>query len=290
MKPRGRSCSLTKAPRQERMPTMHCGSSWQPTAVTRVIEPILSSTCVVRVATDAGVGFLKGMGNPQGNESLASELVGSELAAALGLTLPPFAVIEVAGIDIPLIKGGSVAFGPAFISRALTGSPGDQAGTFLTRLANPGDIPRLVAFDTWTRNLDRCPPPDYLDPTPKWDNLLFTPLKRRFQLVVFDHTHCFVEGELEDGLAGDHFVEDPRVYGAFPEFLPFLSEAGIREACERIRRVDARTIVEIIGVVPAAWGPTAAVRGRWAEQLVNRARRVEDFLMAALVPQLQIKV
>ena len=32
---------------------------------SRIIEPILSSTCVVKVATDDGASFLEGMGNPQ---------------------------------------------------------------------------------------------------------------------------------------------------------------------------------------------------------------------------------
>jgi hypothetical protein len=50
---------------------------------------ISSSTEVVHVATDAGNGFLKGMGNRQGDESLACELVGSELAALVGLSVPP---------------------------------------------------------------------------------------------------------------------------------------------------------------------------------------------------------
>lgn len=267
---------------------MHCGRDWQPTAVTRVIDTILSSTCVAIVATDQGVGYLKGMGNPQGNESLALELVGSELAALLGLRVPPFAIVDVSGIAIPMIRGGTVDFGPAFISGALRGSPGDQAGSFLPRLVNKADIPLLVAFDTWVRNVDRCPPPDYLDPTPKWDNLLFSPVKRGFELVVFDHTHCFVEGELEDGLAGTHFVDDAGVYGAFPEFRPYLSEAGLREACARISGVDAEAIVAIVGSVPAAWGPATAVRDRWAQQIINRAGRVNDILLDALVPQLQI--
>jgi len=96
---------------------IRCGQGWQPTIVLRVIEPILSSTCVVKVATDAGIGFVKGMGNPQGNESLALELVGSELAALVGLTVPPFAIVDIAGMTIEMFNGAALQFGPAFISR-----------------------------------------------------------------------------------------------------------------------------------------------------------------------------
>ncbi len=265
---------------------MFCGRDWQPTLITRVVEPIRSSTCVVRVVTDAVPGFVKGMGNPQGNECLAQELVGSELAAALGLRVPPFAIVEVADLEIPMINGGTVGFGPAFISKALQGSPSDGAGTFLRRLVNEEDIALLVAFDTWVRNLDRCPPTDYLDPTPKWDNLFFTPIRRSFEMIVFDHTHCFAEADLETELAGNHFVEDARIFGAFPEFLPFLTEERLRSAAERIAHVDADAIIAIIQAVPVQWGPSSVTRARWAEQIFNRAARIEEYLFASLVPQL----
>lgn len=269
---------------------LYCGKGWQPTVITRVIEPILSSTCVVKVATDGGIAFVKGMGNPQGNESLALELVGSELAAHLGLTVPPFAIVEVAGLRIEMINGHAIDFGPAFISKALTGAPSDAGGTFLKRLANIQDVALLVAFDTWVRNIDRCPPPDYLDPTPKWDNLFFTPLKRRFKMVVFDHTHCFVEEDLDAGLAGDQFVCDPQIYGAFPEFLPMLTERALRQACQLITRVDVGTIMEIIAAVPVSWGPGLGTRQRWAELIFERGKRVEEYLFARLVPQMQMGV
>lgn len=64
---------------------LRCGLNWQPTFVDRVIEIFPTSTRVALVNTDAGLGYMKGMGNPSGNQSLAMELVGSELAANLGL-------------------------------------------------------------------------------------------------------------------------------------------------------------------------------------------------------------
>lgn len=269
---------------------LYCGREWQPTRIMRVIEPIRSSTCVVKVVTDDGIAFIKGLGNPQGNESLALELVGSELAALVGLKVPPFAILDIAGIQIEMINGQQIGFGPAFASKALVGSPSDAAGTFLPRLVNPEDVSLLVAFDTWVRNMDRCPPEDYLDPTPNRDNLFFTPLRRKFEMVAFDHTHCFVEEELDAGLAGDAFINDPRVYGAFPEFIPMLSESALRRACRQISRVDARAIMEIIASVPAAWGPSNGTRERWAALVFERGRRVEDNLMARLIPQLQMSV
>ncbi|MDX3911653.1 MAG: hypothetical protein QHC67_17880 [Sphingobium sp.] len=269
---------------------LNCGRFWQPVAINRVIQPILSSTQVVKVATDLGVGFLKGMGNPAGNESLAQELVGSELACAMGLRVPVFAVINVEGIDIQMESAGPIAFGPAFISRELRGSTSAGEDTFVRRLTNPEDIARLVVFDTWVRNLDRCPPADYLDPRPNRDNLFFTPVRRKFEMVVFDHTHCFVEEDLESGLAGAHFVGDDRVYGAFPEFKDFLTARALRNALADLARIDGSVIREIVRAVPQPWGPTTAVRDRWIEQLMGRQQRVGDYVFNRLVPQIEMKV
>lgn len=264
---------------------LNCGRNWQPTRIQWVIEPIQSSTCVVRVSTDAGSGFLKGMGNPAGNEALAMELVGCELAAALGLIVPPFAVVEISDITITTIKGTELAAGPAFISKDIKGSPGDPSAVFFERLANPEDVAKLVALDTWIRNFDRCPPNDYLDPTPKWDNLFFSPVGGRFQLVIIDHTHAFVEEDLASGLEGTHFQDDARVFGAFPQFVPFVTEARLREAAALIRAIDAAVIDQIMAAIPLPWGPTTGTRSRWSQALVERGQRVEQYLVDGLVAQ-----
>jgi hypothetical protein len=58
---------------------------WHPQTIKRFVESVPSSTSVVRVETDAGEGFLKAMGNPEGEHVLACELVGTFLAEWLGL-------------------------------------------------------------------------------------------------------------------------------------------------------------------------------------------------------------
>ena len=262
-----------------------CGRDWQPTEISRVIHPILSSTCVVNVMTDQGSAYLKGMGNPAGNSVLAQELVGSELADALGLKVPSFAIVDLADIEIWTAKGGRLDFGPAFVSKAVRGSPGDAEGVFVRKLANPQDIPLLVAFDTWIRNLDRCPPPDYLDPTPNRDNLFFAPVGNRFELLAIDHTHCFVEDDIEDAFEDNQFVDDRRIYGAFPEFAEHITEAGLRAAARTITEIDGARVEQIVGSVPIPWGPSTAIRMRWAEQIIARAQRIEEYLLAGLVPQ-----
>src|SRR5262245_53584854 len=96
---------------------LSCGSEWQPTLVKRVIETLRTSTRPAKVLTDEGNGFLKGMGNPAGLDALAEELVGTELARWIGLKTPPFAIVNVRDIEIPMIDRGYMRQGPAFISR-----------------------------------------------------------------------------------------------------------------------------------------------------------------------------
>jgi hypothetical protein len=239
---------------------LRCGLNWQPTAVNRVIETFPTSTRVAKVKTDAGVGFLKGMGNPAGNQSLAMELVGAELATQLGLFVPDFAIVKLADIEVPMEDYGLMAFEPAFISRELRCIPSDGGSHLVSRLADPAELALLVMFDTWIRNLDRCPPPNYFDPKPRLDNLCFTPDGAKLKLMVIDHSHCFVEGTLEDEIGCQEFVEDPLIYGQFPEFKEYLNEQPLKRASDKMASIDVATITEIVSAVPLAWGPTQGVR------------------------------
>lgn len=262
-----------------------CGTHWQPVEVSRVVEVFPTSTRVAKVMTDQGVGFLKAMGNPAGNESLASELVGSELALLVGLTVPPFAIIEVGELEIPFAGGGQADVGAAFISKELVGLPADGSDIFLSKLARPLDVPLLVVFDTWIRNLDRCPPPDYLDPTPRRDNLFFTPVRQKFEVVAIDHSHCFAEEDLETALGQGHFVQDAGIYGLFPEFRSYLPGKLMRRAVDALRAVDPLDVQQIIASIPVAWGPSLAVRQLWRDKLMERRDWVAEHISATLVPQ-----
>lgn len=269
---------------------LRCGLNWQPTAVNRVIETFPTSTRVAKVKTDKGTGFLKGMGNPAGNQSLAMELVGAELATHLGLFVPDFAVLELAHIEVPMDDHDPMKFGPAFISREMKCIPSDGGPHLISRLADPTELALLVMFDTWIRNLDRCPPPDYFDPRPRLDNLCFTPQGAKLKLMVIDHSHCFVEGILEDEIGCKEFVDDTRIYGQFPEFEGYLNEQPLKRAADKMASIDVATITEIVSAVPLAWGPTQGVRKVWVDQIVARQACVPKLVIEQLVSQRQMDV
>jgi hypothetical protein len=223
------------------------------------------------------------MGNPAGNLSLATALVAGELARWFGLVTPPFAIVQVVDIDIPMEGYGFMDKGPAFVSRELEGAPGDGGDIFLSRLNNPDDVSKLVIFDTWIRNADRCSP----DPEVPFnrDNLFFTPIGRKFDLVVFDHSHCFVETTLEAELEGGHLLDDARIYGNFPEFSRHLNGRAIEAGAARLHQIDAGVAQEIIGSIPADWGITTSVKTAWADLILRRAQKVADYVPLRLMDQ-----
>lgn len=268
---------------------LRCGFNWQPTLVRRVIETLPTSTRVAKVMTDAGTAFLKGIGNPAGNQSLATELVGAELAVLLGLFVPDFAILELADIQVPMLDHGAMSFGPSFVSREVKCLTSDGSRHLVGRLTDPGELALLVMFDTWIRNLDRCPPPDYFDPAPRLDNLCYTPDDRKLKLMIIDHSHCFVDGELEQEIGNQEFVDDSRVYGRFPEFEEYLNEQRLRRAADKIVSIDVAAITEIVNSIPMAWGPTQSVRKVWIDQIVARQARVPSMVIGQLVSQVQMK-
>src|SRR4051812_31885764 len=120
---------------------LFCGANWQPATIRRGIETFQTSTRGARGATDAGHGFLKALGNPAGNMSLAAELVAAELAYWFGLPIPSFAKVRLTGeLQIPMLDGGELQQGPAFISKEVVGFSGPGG---LSRLTNPDDVSRL---------------------------------------------------------------------------------------------------------------------------------------------------
>lgn len=269
---------------------LSCGLNWQPTTVDRVIETFPTSTRVAKVKTDAGVGFLKGMGNPSGNQSLAMELVGSELAKQVGLFVPDFAIIDLTEIEIPMDGHGFVQFGPAFISKENQCITSDGSDQLVARLVNPDEIATLLMFDTWIRNLDRCPPPDYIDPAPRRDNLCFAPLGQKLRLMVIDHSHCFVEGQLEDEMIGPQYVHDNGIYGLFPEFQQYINEPALQKAAALTASVETASIAEIVNSVPQAWGPDQGMRELWIQRIIDRQARVPSVVINTLIPQAQLDI
>ena len=68
---------------------------WNPTTIRRPDKAFKTATDTVRVTTDAGPAYLKALGNHGSPHYLAADLVGTQLAAWLGLEAHSYqAVLE----------------------------------------------------------------------------------------------------------------------------------------------------------------------------------------------------
>ncbi len=247
----------------------------------------------MRVATDAGDGFVKTLGNRGGPHLLAAELVATQLAQWLGLPTFDFAVVEVTELDeIRFVRGGMAQPGPAFITRYQSGMVWDGAAEALQSLINPEDIGKLVLFDTWTRNCDRHPP-DLTQRKVNRNNVFLSNEGMpdgQFELVAMDHTHCFNCGrDLNAQLAHIDLVKDDRLFGLFPEFKPFIRPHWqlLLEAITKLKTLDGKWVEGLAGAIPAEWQMDAAGRAALAMQVCNRASYMCESFIPLLEEQLK---
>ncbi|MEX1224743.1 MAG: HipA family kinase, partial [Pirellulales bacterium] len=224
---------------------------WHPSCITQFVEARKSSTQVVIVETDAGRGFLKAMGNPEGEHALACDWVGTQLARWFGLPTLEQAIVDVDEfVDIRLFNGDLAKLGPALATRAVPGDSWSGEPRQLTKLRNPDDISRLVVFDTWILNRDR-----HSQDRQNRDNVFLSVESGELELLAIDHTHCFGTsgGELSERVAQIENCKDRGVYGRFPEFEKFLNRGVVTQCVEQLGRIDETTVRQIIDEIPDEW-------------------------------------
>jgi hypothetical protein len=248
------------------------GDKWQPQTILRFVQSLPTSTNVVRVDTDAGEGFLKVIGNPEGPHVLACELVGTMLAEWLGLPTLDYAVIQVTTEDeIPLAGGGLAAPGPAFITKVENGFPWGGDEVTIRRIQQPQAISRIVVLDTWIRNCDRYRPAP--NRRVNRDNVFLaweTEPERGLILKAIDHTHAFTCGrDLTRRIS--HEIRDTTVFGCFPEFESLLDAEHVRSAAARLAQMDSAQAERYVAEVPKEWQVEESVREAWSTFVVDRA-------------------
>lgn len=247
---------------------------WRPTTISRFIRAFDTGAGAALVATDAGDGYLKAMGNPGGNHCLACEWVGSQLARWFELSTFDFALIDLAEDDpIPFHQGGWAKPGPAFITRAESGEPWSGAASQLELLMNPQDIVRLVVFDTWVRNCDRHAPNRLRRPNLNNVFLSAEAPSGRLLLKAMDHTHVFTCGHSLDSRASRiDRVKDDGVYGLFPGFLAMLDRDAFHRALDDLAKLPQALVTELVQGIPSAWEVNQEARSALAEFIVRRAQ------------------
>jgi hypothetical protein len=261
---------------------------WQPKVIRAFVDSIPSSTNVAIVETDAGRGYLKAMGNPEGEHALACEWVGTQLADWFGLRTFDFALIAVDANEIEIsFKDNSLArSGPAFITRAENGEKWSGSERELVHLANPEDVTRLVVFDTWIQNRDR-----HRSGHAKVDNVFLSTdgPPGRLTLIVSDHTHCFgAHGQISRRVANIHNRQDPQTYGLFPAFRHYLDRKVGKRAAQRLATFTSQTAERFVRSIPREWDVSPGARRALAELLVARADYTAQNILRRLWPQKEL--
>jgi hypothetical protein len=264
--------------------------SWRPTCFVRFVRSTPSSTSPALVVTDAGEAFLKALNNPAGPHALARELVGTGLAAWLGLETFDYAIMRVREVDeIPLTDGKMAAAGPAYLTRRVVdGIQWGGDGDTLDLLENREAITRLVILDTWTRNPDRHPPAGS-PRRPRPDNVFLAPGNAepgRRRLIAMDHTECFSgRAELGRSLANIDGIRDEGLFGAFPEFLPRIDFEVAKATADRLGSIARRTVEDLVQEIPTEWAVSDNARTALCEFIHQRAGFVANTVVNKLGEQ-----
>ena len=263
-------------------------SRWNPTDIRRFIKLTPSSTNAMRVATDQGDGFVKAMGNPEGPHALASELVGTQLADWFGLPTFDYSIITIDAdqIELRFANRELAQSGPAFITRAVHGIEWGGQRRELKKLANPHDLSRLVVFDTWILNRDRCAPDGIR--SANFSNVFLSQEapEKKFMLMAMDHTHCFgIKGEITRRVADIENRDTLGVFGLFPEFREFLDKDMVEKAASELGQMTRKITQEIVASVPADWEVSSTASRKLVDLIVGRATFVSEHIMKMIWPQ-----
>ncbi len=272
--------------------------AWNPSTILSFVRGLPTSAHTALVETDVGLGYLKALGGKEGPQTLASEVVATELAKWFKLPTLEWHEIIVDEIDeIPFLNslgeesGEFAAPGPAFITREEKGGPWNGTKAQLELLENPQDISRLVVFDTWVMNCDRYSEKEHNGVIRKrrnTDNVFLSEETSpgKFLLKAMDHTHCFTCGHgWTRKLSNIDSIRDNKLFGLFPEFQPFLDRTVIAEAADDLRRIDSDTISEIAQRIPNEWGVKQDALDALRRLVIQRATYVADTIETRIWPQ-----
>jgi hypothetical protein len=225
-------------------------------------------------ASDGCRYVLKMFDNPEGNDNLFHEALGSGLAQVVGLPVPswrPLSVSETFIDQNPQLwfeSGGQLTrptaglhYGSAFVQ----GKNGGETyqivpASWHPRLVNSGDFLGMLLFDLWTDHSENR-------------QALFVemPATRQLKAVFIDHGRMFGHTDSLRRRVGRTRFLDTRVYS-------LCSSVGLLPAWQkRIENVGASTISYLMNTVPISWkraGYSEAVLSRLLEAQARIADNV----------------
>lgn len=232
--------------------------------------------------SDVGEVMVKHVDNPLGPPALLCELIGTRLAAWLGLrTFEAFVVPFPRAL---LVDGARPQDEPpAFVTLFTAGRPWSGTANDLERAGNREDVAGFVLFDTWTRNRDR-----YWagrgDVRKNLGNVFLA--DDGPTLMAIDHTECFKSmRSLGPWVGHIESVRDSDIFGLFPGFGPHMRRAALQTYVDRLGAFGRTELDAILSEVPAAWWNSSALRPALESAILERGRFVCEHLRGWLDDQ-----
>jgi hypothetical protein len=201
---------------------------------------------------DGNLWIVKFMNNPQHMRVLANELIATQMAAAIGLSVPKYSVVDVSQRLIECNPQLSIAYksrereacssGRQFGSQFAGGMMprqvvGDLSAEQLLSVRNLGQFPGVLAFDKWTGNTDDR-------------QMVFrrTAREKHYSALFIDYGSCFNRGEWT--------FPDAPLQGAFRRNAVYSAVTGwesFEPWLTRIEQFSAESLWEIAETVPPEW-------------------------------------
>jgi hypothetical protein len=230
---------------------------------------------------DDGYYVVKFQNNPQGARVLANELLGTRLAARIGLPTPAADVVEVHerliehtdDLVIQLGRGHTRCRAGLQFGSRYPGSPAETAvfdflpDEQLRGAANLADFCGMLVFDKWTCN------------TNGRQAIFFRPKdESNYRAQMIDQGFCFNAGEW-------NFPDAP-LRGLYARHLVYESVRGVESFEPWLTRVETKiteaTLDEIFSEIPPEWyNFDPEPLERMLAQLLRRRKLVRELIVSA---------
>lgn len=244
--------------------------------------------------SDSRYYVVKFQNNPQHWRTLVNELLGTELAARLGLPTMPVAIVEVSEELIRLTQElvmemprqrfpcqAGLQFGSRYPGnpRWLTLHdflPDEK----LRRVTNLHDFMGMLVFDKWTCNTDGRQTLFFLDAPKRGrqfvESLSGQELEATYSTFLIDQGFCFNAGEWD--------FPDAPLRGLYTRDVVYEGVTGMESFAPWLERLEnhmtERTFQEIIEGIPPEWyHDDSDALSRLTERLLHRRCRVEELIV-----------
>lgn len=265
---------------------------WNPKSIIQIFRVLGTSTSPVHVETDEGEAILKLPSGCGGPDRLICEFVGTSLARLLDIPTPDFILFRTDPDFVELMLGHDKSMAEeadCFLSRFEHGVRPMLPGV-VKEIRNKEVLTQLVFLDTWIRNEDRYFKKTDQSSSRHASNVFLVEngqKKEPYDIKAIDHSEAFkcYDHSLEpEKHFGTPAIEDPKVFGCFPEFVDFLDPNEAYEISRKLCSIGKKDVESILNRIPEPWGMPQTTKDAFCSFIIQRAASVATYLPKKLFP------